>query len=103
VSGILEQILDEVRALRAELAELKSRPSATEISVGEYAARHSLSPSTVRGYIRDGRLPAKRVGRLLRIPANATIGTPVTATISKPETSKDRAKTILGIVRGGGQ
>jgi hypothetical protein len=78
VSGVLEQLLDEVRALRAEVAEIRaSRIEAQEITIQAYAESRSISPQTVRAAIGDGRLPAKRYGRAVRVPANAEIGAPV--------------------------
>lgn len=47
------------------------------VSVSDYAARHSISRSTVRAAIREGRLPAVRIGRSVRIAWDASIATPV--------------------------
>lgn len=64
-----------VRAIVAdELA--KHRPVAndvSEITVAAYCIRHSVSESTVRSAIRDKRLEHVRIGRMIRIPADARI------------------------------
>lgn len=73
--GILEQLLDEVRALRAEVAELRGDKGPASLTVAEFAKRHAISESQVKKLIRVGALPAMRVGkRSVRIPADAQIG-----------------------------
>ena len=47
------------------------------ISVKEYCHRWSLSESTVRHAIREGRLTAYKIGRIIRIPHDAIIEAPV--------------------------
>lgn len=73
----MSNIDDHVRAIvRDELAKaLAARAAVTEhVTVAEYAKRWSLSTSTVRAAIRDGRLPVKRIGRAVRVDAEAEIG-----------------------------
>lgn len=68
VRAQLQPVLDELRALRAEL-----RPAAAVaelLTVDEVAARCKVTPETVRGWIHSKRLAAKRAGsRYLVAPA----------------------------------
>jgi excisionase family DNA binding protein len=41
-----------------------SEPSASLLTVKEYAAAKRVHPETVKRWCRDGKLPAERVGRL---------------------------------------
>jgi hypothetical protein len=79
-AGILEELLAEVKALRAELAELRAAKTAPAqlVTVEAYAAARSCSISTVRAAIREGRLASTRVGRTgrgVRVRADAEIAT----------------------------
>lgn len=65
----IEQTLRAI--VRDELA--KARAEDQHITIAEYAKRWNISPSTVRAAIRDGRLAADRIGRAVRIAANAKI------------------------------
>jgi excisionase family DNA binding protein len=40
-------------------------------TVAEIAARYRVKPRTVRGWIADDKMSARRIGRLLRIPQSA--------------------------------
>jgi excisionase family DNA binding protein len=51
-----------------------------DVAVSEYAAARSISVSTVRNAIRNGRLPAIRIGTAVRVPVDAEIGRPVITT-----------------------
>lgn len=64
-----------VDALRKELQPANTNDA--HITVAEYAARRSISESTVRIAIREKRLPCLRVGRAVRVPADAEIKPPV--------------------------
>lgn len=44
------------------------------ITIAEYAGRFSISQSTVRAAIRSGLLPARAIGRAVRIAETAEIG-----------------------------
>lgn len=64
--------------VRDELA--KARPAndgSRYVTVAEYARSHSISASTVRDAIRDGRLDSIRIGRAVRVPAGAEIAAEV--------------------------
>lgn len=57
--------------------ELAAAPKAAEyVTVVEYARRHSISETTTRLAIAEGRLPAIRIGRLVRVRPDAPIGRP---------------------------
>ena len=101
MSGVLEQLLDEVRALRAEVAALRDQRSgrADMITIADYARARSISVSTVRAAIREGRLRSTHVGRAVRVPANLEIAPRPTE--SEPARSA-RAARVLGLVMGGG-
>lgn len=82
-----------VAVVRDELG--KSAPTVEHLTVADYARRWSISPSTVRVAIREGRLPSTRIGRAIRIAAEAKISR------SSTKTSTDRARLRLmgGTVR----
>lgn len=55
------------------------RKTQRSVSISEFAELHGVSPWTVRRRIADGTIYAVRIGRLIRIPLDQTIGSPVTA------------------------
>lgn len=59
-----------------QLAKLREAPAAELVTVDEYARRRSISTSTVRAAIREGRLLVERIGRAVRVPAAAAIARP---------------------------
>jgi len=72
---IREVVRSEVKAeVARRLSAAPTRP--THVSVAEYAASRSISTSTVRNAIRQGRLPALRIGTAVRVPVDAEIGRP---------------------------
>lgn len=86
---------ETIRAIvRDELAKQKpaNEDASAYLTVDEYARRWSLSTSTVREAIREGRLAVERVGRAIRIQSNARIGTAAT-------TANEQA--VLKLMRGG--
>lgn len=92
----MSDIDDHVRAIvRDELAKaLAERAAVAEhVTVAEYAKRWSLSTSTVRAAIRDGRLPVKRIGRAVRVDADAEI--------TARSATKRVDKTLMRLLRGG--
>jgi excisionase family DNA binding protein len=90
-----------IRAIvRDELAKAAPAPAAVQVTIAAYARQRSISVSTVRAAIRDGRLPSVKVGRAVRIPANADISAPVhKAHVAAPS---EVAARILRLVRGSG-
>jgi excisionase family DNA binding protein len=74
VDEMLRDLVREV--VREELAK-RQTPSGPElITAAEFARRRSISKSTVRAAIREGRLEVTRIGRAVRIAADAQIGRP---------------------------
>jgi excisionase family DNA binding protein len=57
----------------AETATRRQR----SVSLAEYAELHGVSPWTIRRRISDGTIEAFRLGRLIRIPLDQPIGTPM--------------------------
>lgn len=96
--GILEQLLARIAELEKQVAELQAqRPAAADlVTVEAFARARSMGQSTVRRAIADGRLPAKRIGRSVRIPAGAEVMPP--APKATPDTVADR---VLRAVHGG--
>jgi hypothetical protein len=97
-ASLYDVVRDIVRTeLRREidraLAERVEPP--TYVSAADYALARSISISTVRNAIRDGRLPAIKVGAAIRVPARAEIGRPVIADQSRPPHPSVRAQEIL--------
>lgn len=66
-------------------------PEAKLVTVAAYAAQHSLGNSTVRRAIREGRLAVQRIGRSVRIPADAVIAN------RRPDAVMARAERRLGL------
>lgn len=58
---------------RALAAKPKEPVAPTYVTIAEFANRRAISISTVRQAIREGRLPAKKLDRAVRIPATAEI------------------------------
>lgn len=91
IRALLTEVVREV--VREELAK-ERRPTMPElVSVDEYAHRRSISVSTVRAAIREGRLCVERIGRAVRVPAEATIGRSLDD--SKIAASRDARRTRL--------
>ena len=99
LESILRKIIRE--ELRAEL-DARAQPAPTQITAAAYAQLHGISLTTVRAAIRDGRLPAERFGRAVRVPAAAKIGKPVrAATPSSPASTSALADRVLSVMPGG--
>jgi excisionase family DNA binding protein len=93
----LETMLRRIAREEAErvLTERDLRAPSEQVTAAEFARRRSLSVSTVRAAIADGRLQAVKIGRAVRIPANAEIGKP-----AKPHAAAARdirSARILGL------
>lgn len=88
----MSELEDLIRKIvRDELAKA-AKPANDEherLTVAEYARRWSISTSTVRAAIREGRLQHSRVGRAVRIPAGARIGR------SAVDEATERARLVL--------
>lgn len=67
----LEHMIEQV--VRRVLAEERTVPPPDLVTVAEYARVRSISEKTVRVAIAEHRLDVLRIGRAVRIPANAEI------------------------------
>jgi excisionase family DNA binding protein len=87
-----------VAVVREVLAEHKQPDAAPEYAtVADYARRRQIAESTVRAAIRDGRLPALRIGRrAIRIPIAAEIGSLVNPARTADATARARLKLLGG-------
>jgi excisionase family DNA binding protein len=68
---LIERIVE--RVLERKLAALHATPPAPLLTVAQTADRLGVSVSSIRLYIRVGRLPITRVGRSIRIAADAQV------------------------------
>lgn len=105
---LVEALREELLAkLSAELATVTAARAAAPamVTMKAYAAARSISLSTVRAAVKAGRLKVARIGRAVRIPADAEIGPAAGATETGKRTRGDvtrSAERTLGIVRGRG-
>lgn len=83
--------------VRAELAKVTpTRSPAVYISIADYAKARSISVSTVRNAIRDGRLPAMKIGAAVRVRTDVEIGASVVPVVKSPGPSPaQRAEQII--------
>jgi len=92
---VLDALRDLVREVVADELRRQSAAATTTtpglVTVQEYARRRSISPSTVRKAIRTGRLPATKIGRSVRIAADAQIGAPVQPSAGRSDRAARRA------------
>ncbi len=66
--------IDEIsEAIAERVAEKLASRAKRSLSPKEYATAHTLGNRTVYRAIAEGRLPHDRIGRLVRIPVDATI------------------------------
>jgi excisionase family DNA binding protein len=86
-----------IRSLVDEAMRAAAPPPPEYIGVTTYARMWSISPNTVRRAIADKRLAAQRVGRAVRVRADARIERPNVATAA--ERALNRAK--LAMITGG--
>lgn len=101
-AGAVIDLDAHVRALvREELAAaLANRDAATGpvlVTMDAYARARSISLSTVRAAIRDGRLEAHRIGRAVRVRSTDEIAQPVRAKVNR--TSAAARRLGLQVVR----
>lgn len=89
IDATIRQLVAE--EVRRQLAE-RAPPERGLVTVRDFARARSISPSTVRQAIRDGRLSTVRIGRAVRVPSDAII-----APRAGKFTAVDRARRILGV------
>jgi excisionase family DNA binding protein len=82
--AIRNLVRDEVRAELAKVPALQAPAVAPYVSVTTYAEARSISVSTVRHAIRDGRLPAMKIGTAVRVRNDAEIGASVVPVVKHP-------------------
>ena len=94
IEKALEAVIESVvrRVVREELAAARAAPADEMVTIATFARMRAISKSTVRAAIRDGRLQATKIGRAVRVRANAQIGEPTVGT----DTPAARAARILG-------
>ena len=76
IIGLVEAAVSLVRRIVREEIERSNAErddASVYITVKNYAQKHSISRSTVKAAIKDGRLPVTRIGRSVRILASALI------------------------------
>jgi len=90
----LESVVEAVvrRVVREELAAARTAAPDELVTVAAFARARAISVSTVRAAIREGRLAATKIGRAVRVRADAQIGEPAPST----DTPAARAARILG-------
>jgi excisionase family DNA binding protein len=97
----LEAMLERVvRKVMRECAKIAAAPPPADelVTMAAFARRRSISESTVRAAIRAGRLPAVKIGRAVRVRADAQIGepAPISSASTNADTPRARAARILG-------
>ena len=90
--ALTEQIAAIARAeVDRRLAELGvGAPAPTLVTIAAYARDRSISVSTVRAAIGDGRLEAQRIGRAVRVRRDAEIARPVRAKVDRTASAARR-------------
>jgi len=101
VDQALEALVERVvrQVVREELAAMRDAPADELVTMATFARQRSISESTVRAAIRDGRLPAVKIGRAVRVRADAQIGkpAPTSSANTNADTPRARAARILGV------
>jgi hypothetical protein len=77
-------VRDEVRAELAKVPALQAPAIAPYVSVTAYADARSISVSTVRHAIREGHLPAMKIGAAVRVRSDVEIGASVVPIVKHP-------------------
>jgi excisionase family DNA binding protein len=94
VTGFEDKLREMIReVVQEEIAKAGGAAGGELVTVAKYAERCSISQSTVRAAIADGRLEAVKIGRAVRIPANATIARPARAV----DDTEAKALELLGV------
>jgi excisionase family DNA binding protein len=90
----LEKLIADAVAAELDRRGIHAKPAndVETITVAAYCERYSISESTVRVAIREGRLEHIRIGRAVRIPPNAKIA-------KRESDATTKARLIL--MRGG--
>lgn len=83
--------------IQRALADLGASAAPELVTMAEYARARSISVTTVRAAIRDGRLEAHRIGRAVRVRARDEIARPVGAQTDRSEAA--RRKLGLMVVK----
>jgi excisionase family DNA binding protein len=91
IRALVTEVVREV--VREELAKQRPPGLPELVTVDEYAGQRSISVSTVRAAIREGRLSVERIGRAVRVPAKATIARSLDA--AKFAAARDARRTRL--------
>jgi len=99
VDQALEAVVECVvrRVVREELAAPARAPCRGARDHGKFAREHAISVSTVRAMIRDGWLPAVKIGRAVRARRDPQIGEPVIGA----DVPAVRARRIVAVARAG--
>jgi len=92
---IAERIAERVAAKVGD--RLGERPNIGPelINMRDFASRNSISETTVRAMIKDGRLDAVKIGTAVRIRADAQIGKSASRALAVAHTPQARAAGIL--------
>nr|WP_274622823.1 helix-turn-helix domain-containing protein [Myxococcus fulvus] len=87
----MSPLLAEVRQLRAEVDRLRRALPAQLVSAREAARVTGVNEATIRRRVRDGSLPARRVGKRLLVDL---------ASLSHAPTADDVADVVARLRRG---
>lgn len=98
-TSLRDLIRDVVRDELASALASRAAEAPTLVTVAAYAAARSISPSTVRAAIRDGRLPATRIGRAVRLDSTAEIARALAPQSRAAITAAAMRKLGISVVR----
>lgn len=73
VEQLRQVVAEAVEPLRRQLVEIQRAQEGAAMTISEAARRLGVSPRTVQRQVAAGRLPAIRLGRSVRIPADAVV------------------------------
>lgn len=68
-------LAEAVEPLRRQLVEIQRAQEGGAMTIEEAARRLGVSPRTIQRQVASGKIPALRLGRSVRIPADAVLGT----------------------------
>jgi excisionase family DNA binding protein len=95
IDMIAERIAQRVATRVGDRFGEHSDPSPDLVTMREFARRNSISETTVRAMIKDGRLDAVKIGAAVRIRADAQIGKSAPRAPVSAGTPQARAAGIL--------